>query len=37
MNDINIYKNVAIIGGAFYLFVTGGGGYALDTLLRRKG
>jgi putative oxidoreductase len=36
MNDINFYKNVAIIGGAFYLFVTGGGRYALDTLLRRK-
>jgi putative oxidoreductase len=36
-NDINFYKNVAIIGGAFYVFVTGSGRYALDTLLRRKG
>jgi putative oxidoreductase len=36
-NDINFYKNVAIVGGAFYLFVTGGGRYALDALLRRKG
>jgi putative oxidoreductase len=36
-NDINFYKNVAIIGGAFYLFVTGGGRYALDALLRPKG
>jgi len=35
-NDINFFKNVAIIGGAFYLFVTGGGRYALDALLRRK-
>jgi putative oxidoreductase len=36
-NDINFYKNVAIIGGAFYVFVTGSGRYALDALLRRKG
>jgi putative oxidoreductase len=36
-NDINFFKNIAIIGGAFYLFVTGSGRYALDGLLRRKG
>ncbi len=37
INDINFYKNVAIIGGAFYVFVTGSGRYSIDTLLRRKG
>jgi putative oxidoreductase len=37
MNDINFYKNVAIIGGAFYVFVTGSGRFALDALFRRKG
>ncbi|HEX3439960.1 MAG TPA: DoxX family protein [Pseudolabrys sp.] len=33
---INFMKNLAIIGGAIYVFVFGAGKYAVDTLLARR-
>lgn len=32
----NFYKNVAIIGGIFYLFAVGAGRFSIDGLLRKK-
>jgi len=37
VNQFNhFWKNVTIMGGMILLFVTGGGRYALDAMLRRK-
>jgi putative oxidoreductase len=35
-NDVHFYKNLALIGGFFALFVAGAGRYALDSVLRRR-
>jgi putative oxidoreductase len=32
----NFWKNVSMIGGQMLLFVTGGGRFSLDTILRRR-
>jgi putative oxidoreductase len=34
--DINFYKNVAIMGGFFFLMVSGGGRWSLDGILRKR-
>lgn len=34
--EMNFYKNMAILGGIFVLFVAGGGNWSVDRLLRRK-
>jgi putative oxidoreductase len=35
--EVNFYKNLTIIGGMFFAFVTAGGRFSLDGLLRRRG
>lgn len=35
-NEINFYKNIAIIGGLLALYVAGPGRFAVDTLLIRR-
>ncbi|WP_423822068.1 DoxX family protein [Salinisphaera sp. SPP-AMP-43] len=35
-NEINFYKNIAIIGGLLALYVAGPGRFAIDTLLHRR-
>ncbi len=34
--EINFYKNVAIVGGFLWLFVTGAGRFSIDALWRRS-
>jgi putative oxidoreductase len=34
--DMNFWKNVAILGGVCFLFVTGAGRFSLDGLLRKR-
>lgn len=36
LQDSAFYKNMAIVGGMFFVFVTGAGGWSLDALLRKK-
>jgi putative oxidoreductase len=37
VQDSNFWKNMAIIGGFAFLFVTGAGRFSLDGLLRKRG
>ncbi len=37
IQDLNFYKNVAMIGGFFFLFVGGAGRLSLDSWLRKRG
>ena len=37
IQDSNFWKNMAIIGGFAFLFVTGAGRFSLDNLLRKRG
>ena len=34
--DVNFYKNLAIMGGFFFLFVPGGGRWSLDGIFRKR-
>jgi putative oxidoreductase len=34
--DSNFYKNMAILGGIFFLFVCGAGRFSLDAWLRKQ-
>ena len=37
IQNVNFYKNVAMIGGLFFLFVSAGGRFSIDGWLRRRG
>jgi putative oxidoreductase len=37
IQDLNFYKNIAMIGGLFFLFVGGAGRLSLDRWLRNRG
>jgi putative oxidoreductase len=37
IQDANFYKNMAMLGGFFFLFVCGGGRFSLDGWLRKRG
>jgi len=37
IQNVNFYKNVAMVGGLFFLFVSAGGRFSIDGWLRRRG
>ncbi len=37
VQDTNFYKNIAMLGGFFFLFVCGSGRFSIDNWLRRRG